>query len=279
MKSERDLPELPLKRQGLSDRDYERMASAEAHLVRKCMRSFGFADFPLHPGLGAPMSEHVTMTAVAVSPYGLFDGGQARRWGYGFAPHRGEAWGTGAEPKGRVPTRREDQVLHGFGAGSGGKAVVRGREVPEGGCAAEGARRLTEGVSDQDRLSEYVSRRSQEIDRAVAKDERVRRAFRDWSRCVEGKGFKEYESPVAAFHDKAWRAGREDGNTARTKQELGTAVADVACKRKLNTVGVWWAVADEKQRADIRGHKAEYAAAREDRDRVRATIREVLGEK
>ncbi|MGA4851250.1 hypothetical protein ACOBQB_35245 [Streptomyces sp. G5(2025)] len=273
------MPELPLEQQGLNARDHKRMARAQTHLVRQCMRSFGFADFPLHPGRPAPMSEQSHLMAVAVSPYGLLDLGQARRWGYGFDPHRAAAWGAAAEPKGRVPTQRENQVLHGFGTGNDGKAVVRGREVPEGGCAAEGERRLTAGVANREHLMGYVSRRTQKIDRAVAEDERVRRAFRDWSRCVEGKGFKEYESPVEAFGDKAWWAGREDGNTARTKRELDTAVADVACKRKLNTAGVWWAVSNEKQRADVRDNKAGYAAVREDRDRVRAAIREALGEK
>ncbi|MEU7643105.1 hypothetical protein [Streptomyces huasconensis] len=276
--SERDLPELPLTAQELSDRDHKRMARAQAHFVQQCMRSYGFADFPLHPGRPAPMSQQVTMTAVSVSPYGIFDLGQARRWGYGFDPRRTAEWDAEAGPKGRVPTQREDEVLHGYGTPVGGKAGGRGREVPEEGCDGEGARRLMRGVEDEERLLGYVARRTQEIDRAVAKDERVRRAFRDWSRCVEGKGFKEYESPVAAFHDKAWRAGRKDGNTVRGERELGTAVADVECKKKLNTVGVWWAVSNEKQRAEMRDNKAKYAAVGEDRDRVRATVREALGE-
>ncbi|MET9546043.1 hypothetical protein ABZY36_12130 [Streptomyces sp. NPDC006627] len=279
VKSERDLPGLPLDRYEFSGRDHKRMDQARARLVRQCMRSFGFADFPLHPGHGPQMSEKFIATAVSVSPYGILDLGQARRWGYGFDPERAAAWNEKAEPKGRVPTQREYEVLHGFGTEDGGEKVVRGREVPDGGCAAEGARRLVEGVGDQERLWGYVSGRTQKIDEAVASDERVRRAFRDWSRCVMGRGFEEYESPMAAFRDKAWSAGREDADAPPSQRELGTAVADVECKRKLNTTGVWWAVSDEKQRADVRDNKAGYAAVREDRDRVRATVREVLGEK
>ncbi|MBW5423284.1 hypothetical protein GKQ77_17220 [Streptomyces sp. BG9H] len=220
------------------------------------------------------MSESVQSTVMWVAPYGMLDLGQARRWGYGFDP---DAMAK-ALPKGRAPTRREYEVLHGLGAEGGDDMVVRGRKVPEGGCSAEGSRRLMADVSDEERLWGYVPGRVQKLDKAVARDERVRRAFRDWSRCVEGKGFKEYESPGDAFRDKAWGAGREDGNTGRTRRELETAVADVECNRKLNTAGVWWAVSNEQQRADLRRNKSRYAAVREDQARLRAAISKVLGE-
>ncbi|WP_150477326.1 hypothetical protein [Streptomyces alboniger] len=70
VRSEAEFPELPLDRYELSARDSERMQRAQAYLVRRCMRSFGFADFPLAPKPRGQMSEsfHSTLTLVAVSP-------------------------------------------------------------------------------------------------------------------------------------------------------------------------------------------------------------------
>jgi len=275
VRSEKDFPALPLDRYEFSRRDYDRIEEAQARVTQRCMRSYGFDDFPLHPGR-AEMATSFLSVVVSVSPYGMLDLGQARRWGYGFDPESVEAASDGRGPKGRVPTDREESVLHGNGALDGPAEVVRGREVPEGGCAALGARRVM-GDEKAARLRGSVAERVEKLDKAVAKDHRVLRAFRDWSRCVSDKGFERYESPTHAFHDKAWRKGREDSNTARTEKELGTAVADIECNRELNTAGVWWAVSDEKQRADIRADKDRYEAVRADLDRVRATARKELG--
>ncbi|CAM5463553.1 hypothetical protein SALBM135S_03918 [Streptomyces alboniger] len=275
VRSEEDVPALPLDRYRFSSRDYERIEEAQARVTQRCMRSYGFRDFPLHPGWGPAMAESFDMVAVNVSPYGMLDLGQVRRFGYGFDRERVTEESDGLRPEGRVPTDREESVLHGTGARDGHAEVIRGREVPEGGCAAVGGRRIL-GDEKAARLRGSVSGRAEKLDKAVADDERVRRAFRDWSRCVANKGFGRYESPVAAFRDKAWRKGREDGNTARTKKELATAVADVECNRALNTAGVWWAVSDEKQRAEIRADKDRYEAVRANLDRVRATVRKEL---
>ncbi|MEU1016988.1 hypothetical protein [Streptomyces sp. NPDC005898] len=277
VKTERDHRELPLEKEEFSARDRGRIARAQSYEVRRCMRSFGFDDFPLEPGLGPLMAESysATMTMVAMPSYGMLDLRQARRSGYGFDPERTEAELKRILPTGRAPTEREDGVLH----GTASERVVNGREVPAGGCSAEGARRLVRGVTDVDRMWTYVAGRQEKLDKVVAEDERVRRAFRDWSRCVAGKGFRTYETPMAAFRDKEWRRGRDDGNTGRTSRELGTAVADVTCKRELNTAGVWWAVSEEVQRADLRRNKSRYAVVRRDQQRVRDTVREVLGAK
>lgn len=274
-----DYPELPLDAYELSDRDNKRMGQATSRLVQRCMRSYGFADFPLNPRREPfpKMSETFTSTMVSISPYGVLDLDHARRWGYGFDP---DATFTPkpAGPEGRAVTQREYEVLNDFGGAGRAGAVVHGRKVPKGGCTGESSRRLLGDATKRTVLWGYVSERSEEIDKAVAKDPRVRGVFGDWSRCVQDKGFKAYGSPRDAFRDKAWRSGASDGNTARTKRELGTAVADVECNRKLNVAGVWWVVSDEKQRADIRRRAARYEAVRADQERLRGTLREVLGE-
>ncbi|MEU1149776.1 hypothetical protein ACFYO9_02550 [Streptomyces sp. NPDC005863] len=273
------MPELPLDRYQFSPRDGERLERARNLLQQRCMRDFGFDDFPLEPDTWGKfrMAETFTSWAWMESPYGRLDLDQARRWGYGFDPERAKAEEAELMPKGREVTEREEPVLNGVGAGESGPSVVHGRKVPKGGCSAEAKRRFGAGVGGAEDPSSYVVLRTAEIDKVVARDERVRKAFGDWSRCVEDKGFKGYGSPARAAGDKAWREGRKDGNTRRTQRELGTAVADVECNRKLNVAGVWWAVSNEKQREDLRRHKSRYEAVRKGQDRLRAEVREVLG--
>ena len=98
-------------------------------------------------------------------------------------------------------------------------------------------------------------------DRAEPKDERIRQAWDTWSQCVVDKGLGRYENPDKAFEDKAWQRG-SGGNTTRTERELATATADVECKRKHDTVRVWWEVRAEMQRADVERNKARYEAVR-----------------
>ncbi|MFF3640260.1 hypothetical protein [Streptomyces sp. NPDC002564] len=276
VRSADDMPELPLERYEFSSRDHRRIEQAQKRLTQKCMRSYGFADFPLDPGSPPPMANSVSMTASAVSPYGMLDLDHVRRWGYGFDPESTREFVQRMRGTGRVPTAREDEVLRGSGATPGERVVADGRRVPVGGCSAEGTRGVMGDGAGTDRLREYVGERTRRIEKAVAADRRIRRAFGDWSRCVRDKGFGRYANPAEAFRDKAWTKGSRDGNTRRTKEELGTAVADVECNRELNTAGVWWTVGAEKQRADLRHHATRYAAVRKDLDRVRANARAAL---
>ncbi|MFE6402052.1 hypothetical protein [Streptomyces alboflavus] len=93
---------------------------------------------------------------------------------------------------------------------------------------------------------------------------------------VVDKGFKRYASPEAASRDKAWHRG-DEGDTRRTRRERDTAVADIECKREHNTAGVWRTVAAERQRRDISRHRSAYESVRADQERVRSTVRNVLG--
>ncbi|MEV0125377.1 hypothetical protein AB0I16_28210 [Streptomyces sp. NPDC050703] len=275
VRDEKDLPALPLDRYEFSGREQQRIEEALARVTQRCMRSHGFEDFPLHPGWGTKMAASFNLVAISVSPYGTLDLAHARRWGYGLDPALLEEQRDGPGNQGRVPTDAERRVLDGTGGRGGRAEVVGGREVPEGGCEALAARRLLQDEKAA-RQRSFVPERVEKLDKAVAADQRVRRAFRDWSRCMAGKGFTSYESPAAAAGDKAWFRGRQDGNTARTEKELATAVADVECNRALNTAGVRWAVSAEKQRAELRAHKGRYEAVRAHLDRVRAIVREEL---
>ncbi|WP_030683406.1 hypothetical protein [Streptomyces sp. NRRL B-1347] len=272
--TERDLPELPLDRYEFGRRDYDRQEAAALRLTQACMKSYGFADFPLRWHESDTLSSVAVGTLISTTLTGSLDLDRACRVGYGM---EGDALKEYRErhSKGRLVRQDEREALRGTGKALDGSSKVNGREVPDGGCYQRGQRQLWAGVKDEPHMTGYVTKRRAALDKAVAEDRRMRRALDAWADCVEGKGFKRYASPEAAFRDKAWRRGG-DGRTGRTRQERDTAVADIECKREHNTAGVWWTVAAEKQRYDISRHKAAYDAVRADLERVRAAVRRAL---
>ncbi|MEV0441498.1 hypothetical protein AB0I84_14850 [Streptomyces spectabilis] len=277
--TEHDLPELPLDRYEFGRRDYDRQEAATLRLTQACMKSYGFADFPLHwRERDTTMSNVAIGTMISTTLTGTLDLDQARRVGYGVDGDAVKEYRERRFSKGRLVTRDESEVLRGVDKALHGSSKVNGREVPDGGCSQRGARQLWADVKDEPRMTGYVAERRAVLDKAVAEDRRMRRALDAWADCVEGKGFKRYASPEAAFLDKAWRRGG-DGRTARTGRERDTAVADIECKREHNTVGVWWTVAAEKQRYDISRHQASYDAVRADLERVRAVVRRALAQR
>ncbi|MFD9906582.1 hypothetical protein [Streptomyces sp. NPDC059063] len=283
VKAERDLPRLPLGRYEFSTRDYDRQEAATRRATQKCMHAYGFADFPSQwRERDTTLADTEVLTVSSTTLYGTLDLAGARRLGYGAEPDALAEFSRKHE-KGRPVTPGEYEVLHGVRETGNGEASVEGgfkvngRAVPEGGCVQRGERQLRPRVKDELRMTAYVAERRAALDKAVAKDGRIRRALDAWADCVADKGFKRYASPAAALGDKAWgRDGR--GRTKGTRRERDTAVADIECKRTHNTAGVWWAVAAEKQRRDIARHKSAYEAVRADQDRVRATVRRALGE-
>jgi hypothetical protein len=109
----------------------------------------------------------------------------------------------------------------------------RGKPVPEGGCMGEARRALVrDGAVGE---AEPVRRIDTASVLRAMEDPRVRSAFDQWSACMEKRGHA-YDDPWQAINDKAFRG------PGVTPREIATAVADVACKRETNLVGVWYAV-------------------------------------
>ncbi|MEU6388614.1 hypothetical protein [Streptomyces sp. NPDC046939] len=265
VRTDGDVPELPFAAYEFdgADKDaYLKWESAVGLLAQRCMVRHGFADFPRDPQ-PYTMAATYTVTGVAMSagPVGSHDLENARRWGYGWDPAK--AVGP-RRHTGRMMTSEESEVYHGD------------QEAGDNGCSGEAERRLRRGVHDIERVWTYVTEREDAVDKRAARDPRLRRAYRVWADCVAGKGFTRYADPMAAADDKAWRRG-QDGNTRRTRREIGTAVADVECKRAHNTAGVWWSVTARLQRRELAAHRAEFDAVRADRDRVLRNVRAVLG--
>ncbi|MFH8365633.1 hypothetical protein [Streptomyces sp. NPDC018031] len=269
---DRDVPPLPLDRYQFADDEYARYRQAQARLVQRCMVGLGFTDFPLdprEPGRKAESTATVTMAGMD-SPFGSLDLDRARRWGYGHDP----AQRAGREPEGRRMTDEEYRVLNGM-TRAGREAD--GRTVPQGGCYGQAERELTGGLSlaDYSRAWSYTGGRAYALQKAMDRDDRIRTVWRTWSDCLADKGFKRYRKPADAFADRAWGRG-EDGNTTRGERERATAAADVECKRRHNTAGEWWAVAVEKQRAELARRKATYEDVRRDIETIRANVRHIL---
>ncbi|MFH8369540.1 hypothetical protein [Streptomyces sp. NPDC018031] len=275
-----EVPALPLDRYRMTDEDSERLVRARDRLVQRCMRDLGFTGFPLRPkdprGSRSGGSPDFALSVVLVSstPMGSLDLEDARRWGYGWDPERVREQGLG-EPDGLAMTQREYQAYHGWSGTAGGRVTVGGRAVPEGGCAGQAGRelRLTDVRSLTTR--NYPAERGEAVDQAARKDERVRRAWAQWARCMADKGFTGYSDSREAARDRKWRRDAR-GNTSHGEREVATAVADVECNRAHNTAGQVWAVLAERQRADLDRNEPRYAAAAKETAALRAKADLVL---
>ncbi|MES4903606.1 MULTISPECIES: hypothetical protein [unclassified Streptomyces] len=270
VEEEKDLPDLPLDRYRLSTEESKRFGKAQRLLAQRCMVGLGFTDFPADPKPPALSTPGRTLVITAPpTPLGAFDLDQAKRWGYGWEPKRRKA----LEPTGRAMTQAEYAALYGMSTSG---ATPRGSKSSERGCSGRANEQLLKGIADSRRLWTFPATRDAELRKAVTKDRQVRRAFATWSTCVVHKGGKRFADPVAAYSTKAWRRDK-DGNTAHTRREVDTAVADVECKREHNTLGVWWAALAKRQRADIQRHEDTYAAVGGDVEVLRSNVRKALG--
>ncbi|MFI1096434.1 hypothetical protein [Streptomyces sp. NPDC020917] len=237
---------LPADRYQATPQDAQQAERAAALLVRQCMAGRGHPDFPLDPRYP---TDPLVVVSVATS-YGAVDLDAARRWGYGWDPAGKSAV---AEPQGRRMT------------------AVEFADLPA--CNDRANRRLMRGIDAQNWL--YASTRAVEVDKAVARDPRLRAAWDAWSRCVADQGFTRYPDPAAAYTDHAWQRG-SDGNTQHSQRERDTAVADVLCKIRHHTVDLWRSVKAEQQTADIARHRAGYTTALRQLRTYRANIADVL---
>lgn len=225
---------LPLDAYRLSAGEQVRVTDAEDRVVRVCMHRFGLTP-PRRPDT-APLGP----TTHTERRYGLTDPKLAARDGY----HLGNRDPRTA-PRRPTPhlSPAQELVLFGSAAGSA-RHEYAGRPVPEGGCLGAADRRV--GVDDE--AADLVDK----LDAASVLDARhkpaVKAAFRDWSACMRADGF-DYAMP--------WDPANDPRFTGRTSSptEIRVATADVACKKKTNVVGVWYAADVALQRVSIDRHR------------------------
>jgi hypothetical protein len=242
---------LPLEEYQFSDAQWARVTSAQQILATACMRRFGLRYDPVENAGRSPVRSRTDRR------YGLADPGQARAHGYQLP-----ADSTGPVSR---PALSDDQVtvLEGRSVGHGPErspAPVRhrGKPVPEGGCMGEARRALVrDGAVGE---AEAVRRIDTASVLRAMEDPRVRSAFDRWSACMEKRGHA-YDDPWQAINDKAFRG------PGVTPREIATAVADVACKRETNLVGVWYAVDAAYQRRMLAAAGARRLEALKERKR------------
>ncbi|MFF6969714.1 MULTISPECIES: hypothetical protein [Streptomyces] len=239
-----DVPDLPMDRYLLDEKEIRAYTRAHAALSRRCMERFGMSWLTDAQALAAG-------SGTAADParyFTLIDAGAARLHGYGTPSGRGPQGRTSGS--GYEPTDAERAVYDGRAKGVTDSA---GRLLRKGGCAAEVEAGLLKGGARGAADPFTVGNEFDSLRAKVRQDSRVTGAFTEWSGCMKDKGF-DYRTPLDAANDTDWKSGTVS-DTA-----IAVAAADVACKQRHNTVGIWYAATEAHQKAWIDG-KAEHFAA------------------
>ncbi|MER5970390.1 hypothetical protein ABT112_11760 [Streptomyces sp. NPDC002055] len=204
---------------------------ARVVLIDRCMERFGF-DYTVQP----PEREYGPRS-LTERRYGISEAKLAAENGYGLGDRDPSRQPPPARPK--VGPAAETVL---FGKG---RSTVRGKSVPEGGCAGRAEREFTApssaGASSALDLPQRLSMESFNRSRL---DSRVKKASRAWSECMTERGY-DYPDPLAPLADPQLRG---DGNT----EAVATATADIRCKKRTNLIGIWFAVESAYQRELIR---------------------------
>ena len=196
--------------------------------ARGCMSALGFTlpALPIHDGTGTD--------GLVPTRYGPTDPATASRLGY----HTPSATTSGATTAQPASTPDELAAYFGHNGGAGG---CHGRAATYVAGAAQLAKSpVAEQIKDQGYTDSL-------------KDPRVIQVFHAWSQCMKTSGY-DYADPVSAYSDARWNSPTA-GET-----EIKTAVADVACKRRTDLVGVWFAVESAYENARIPAQSAALAA-------------------
>lgn len=223
------------------------LGAARRKLIERCMARFGFTSFRLPPR--------------TVEPFGLnekryFLADEKRAPGFGYdTPELNKQ--SGGEPGAEKISDEEGVVLNGDEASSGGRAV------PKGGCTAEAEGKLQEGapaganpmLAQQLGMQTYTRSRD---------DSRVRKASADWSACMKEAGYN-FADPKAANDYGTSQVTENGGSDGADDKEIATAVADVACKKKVNYINTWATVETAYQKELIEKNRGAL-------DLVKATI-------
>ncbi|MGH8922366.1 MAG: hypothetical protein ACRD0H_29195, partial [Actinomycetes bacterium] len=101
-------------------------------------------------------------------------------------------------------------------------------------------------------------------------DPRVKDVFARWSRCLGSHGFSAPSPMEAGVGLASIQAEKPDAI------EIKAALADVACKKDTNLVGVWFTVESEYQATAIARRQADFDALAKARDADLARTAQLL---
>ncbi|MFE0649253.1 hypothetical protein ACFVZH_11760 [Streptomyces sp. NPDC059534] len=242
-----------------TDEESRGIEKAQALLTADCMRRFGLAYRP-------PEQPRPARSGTA-SRYGLTDAATASRYGYaprggavppGKAPEddlgpTGELVLGGPPLKGPIPMSLAESERTDSGR------RVNGRKVPVGGCGREGFLRMyapREGAVD----ALFVFQLETEAFSRARQDPDVVRAVGQWSRCMAEKGYRS-DDPVSPQQDLGLSADTLGGPKA-----IAAAEQDVACKKRSNLVGIWYAAEVGHQERAVDRHAEALTRAKSELD-------------
>jgi hypothetical protein len=263
------------------DQQYQ-MEKAQNRLIEQCMRRFGFEYAHSAPRLPSGDDSNSRL-------FGLASAEDAARYGYA-SPGRAAAPAP-ATRRSHPPLSRTGQtVLNGVDpaaeaeAKAQGKAaaptdepksqaeaekrpatgiIVNGKEVPVGGCGRESALKLyAPNPGSIDIL--FVFNLGGEAESRALDDSRVRKATTKWSQCMADSGFTT-SSPDNVQSD----LGLERGELS-SPEAITIAKADVACKTKVNYIGIRYAVQTAYEKSLVEEHAETLALFKQQtQDRLR----------
>ena len=227
----------------------QELQKAQNVLIDQCMRRYGFRYTAPEATAGADVYGENGRR------YGLSSPALAARYGYGDPPRQAPvraprpARGTNEslvldgppdlDPKSLPGNLQEAEKARTSDKNTG---VVNGVKIPVAGCAGESGLKLyapdaaAVDITFPQNLNAEANERSRQ-------DSRVVRVIRDWSACMAGHGYR-VPSPLGV----PAALGLTDLSGPRA---LTTATADVACKQKVNLVGVWYTVESAYQKVLI----------------------------
>ncbi|MGM9330893.1 hypothetical protein [Streptomyces murinus] len=211
-------------------------------LANSCMRDLGYStDLPtrLHPG-----PDH---NAFRYGPVTDAQATQGYRWMLRKAAPNGA--------RALNPTSEEYGAL--LGKSRHGR---NGRPVPTGGClgSARGALDSRGGRVDLPDVIRAIADDSYALSQRTAQ---VQTVFHSWSACMRQAGYH-YPDPTAPARDKALVGTAPSGTgpvPAASPREVAVARADVACKRQVGLLSVWYSVERTMQSEAAARHAAELA--------------------
>ncbi|MET7286910.1 hypothetical protein [Streptomyces sp. NPDC005573] len=255
---------------------------AQNRLIEQCMKRFGFAyslPAPVPPGaddsrsrvfglasaedaarFGYARPRRATDPAPATrqSPAPLSRTGQTVLNGVDpVAEAEAKAKGRAAAPTGEPMSQAEAEEAPGSGI------IVDHKEVPVGGCGRESALKLyAPKPGSVDIL--YVFNLGAQAESRALEDSRVRKVTTKWSQCMARSGFTT-SGPDTVQSDLGLEQGELSGPEAVT-----AAKADVACKARVNYIGIRYAVQSAYEKSLVEEHAETLALFRQQtQDRLR----------
>jgi len=136
-----------------------------------------------------------------------------------------------------------------------GPSIVRGTQIPTGGCVGEADRTLDRDTPAGADPQLGTKLQFQSFD-SSKQDSRVRAGFAAWSSCIAETGYH-YPDPLAAVADPRFTGQQV------TKEQIDAAEADIRCKVRTNLIGIWFTVESAYQKREIERNADAFASCKE----------------